>query len=699
MMIDLKTLRLITQNGLQAFALGRILDGIAALRTLLPYCATETIIRAEVESLEKNYHYMLSFLRKGGADEQRSEVQAKIQRQGVALLEQASRAIRISLNSDPYCKALSHVKEADLLDKWNSLLTPEETSDTQDDLFDLLWTSPLWTAQDMARWYDFLLSQRDIVQQHFMGAVFLSAWEYYDSEKIQLLNLLADSECHRTHITAVTYLLMLRLRHKRLTALMPPLPDSLLSRKGRRLIAQVQYEMLLMFISEKDMEQELKESESLTNELFTDLKSLNMDNIKAILELRGRYLRNRLKRGLDPNLAKTALLHNCEYMHRIAHWFLPFDKNHPLFQSVMIDDKGNEKQRFSTLVDLIMDCDVDKMATLYLVSNDKDFSQAVQKVEEQDIPNFDKVVIPKYTIRLLIQDLYRFFLHSPLSSQLVNPFRQNQTLLDFPDLAVMFSSEECINSCNLILELASLAPEQSKDRLNLVLTIMDDLIEREGASVPTLFLKGMTLKQMKQYTEAISCVRSAEILQPDNTDILRFLIECYATQHRFEEELEYLQRLSALLPENRKIRRLIPVTMDKIGRKEEALQLLFKLDYESTEDDEDYEAIISGIANTALALDKLDIAERYTEKELEHSNSKKWEAHLRMGHIRLVQGDWKRSLDCYEQFINVFCEQNKVEAKAAISEFNKSQDMLVSKGVKKEDLLLIHDILQAAVLK
>ena len=698
-MIDLKTLRLITQNGLQAFALGRILDGIAALRTLLPYCATETIICAEVEGLEKNYHYMLSFLRQGGDDEKRSEVQAKIQRQGVVLLEQASRAIRISLNSDPYCKALSRVKGADLLDKWNSLLTPEEISDTQDDLFDLLWTSPLWTAQDTARWYDFLLSQRDMVQQHFMGAVFLSAWEHYDSEKIQLLNLLADSECHRTHITAVTFLLMLRLRHKELTALMPPLPSSLLSRKGRVLISQVQYEILLMLVSEKDMEQELKESEALTQGLFTDIKSLNMNNIKAIIELKARFLRNRLKRGLDPNLTKTALLHSCEYMHRIAHWFLPFDKNHPLFQSVMIDDKGNEKQRFSTLVDLIMDCDVDKMATLYLVSNDKDFSEVVQKVEEQDFPNFDNVVIPEYTFRLLIQDLYRFFVHSPLSSHLVNPFRQEQTLLDFPDLAVLFSSEECLSCCNLILELASFAPEQSKDRFNLVLTTLDNLIEREGASVPALFLKGMTLRQMKQYTEAISCVRSAEILQPDNTDILRFLVECYATQHRYEEELEYLQRLSALLPENKKIRRLIPVTMDKIGRKEEALQLFFKLDYESTEEDEDYETIISGIADTALALDKLDIAERYTEKELEHSDNKKWEAQLRMGHIRLLQGDWKGSLDCYEQFVNVFCEQNKAEAKTAISEFNKSQEMLVSKGIKKEDLLLIHDILQAAVLK
>lgn len=698
-MIDLKTLRLITQNGLQAFAQGWILDGIDVLRTLLPYCATETIICAEAESLEKNYHYMLSFLRKGGDDEKRSEVQEKIQRQGVVLLEQASRSIRISLNSDPYCKALSHVNEAELLKKWNSLLTPEETSDTQDDLFDLLWTSPLWTAQDMARWYDFLLSQGDMVQQHLMGAVFLSAWEHYDSEKIQLLNLLADSECHRTHISAVTFLLMLRLRHQEVTALMPPLPDSLLSRKGRELIAEIQYEMLLMLVSEKDMEKEMKESEALTNELLTDIKSLNMDNIKAIVELKGRYLKNRLKRGLDPNLPKAAMLHNCEYMNRIAHWFLPFDKNHPLFQSAMIDDRGNEKQRFSTLVDIIMDCDVDKMATLFLLSNDKDFSQVVQKIEEQDLPDFRKVVIPKYTIRLLIQDLYRFFLHSPLSSHLVNPFRMDQTLLSFPELAKLFSTEESIKSCNLILELAKLAPEQSRNRFHLVLAVMDDLIEREGASAPTLHLKGMTLLEMDLYTEAISCLRSAELLQPNNTDILRSLIECCTIQGHFEEQLEYLQRLSALLPDLKSISRLIPVSLDRIGRKEEALQLLFKLEYETTEDEDEYEHIIASLAHTALGLNKLDIAERYTQKLLELSDKRKWEAHLRMGHIRLLQGDWKGCVDSYVQFVSTYSKQKKVEAKAAFRELEKSKNMLISKGVKKEDLLLIHDILEAEVLK
>ena len=693
-MIDAKTLRLITQNGLQAFAKGRILDGIAALRTLLPYCTTETVVCAEAESLGKNYHYMLSFLRHGGDDQKRSEVQVKIQRQGVTLLEQANRAIRLSVGDDHYSKALARLKdiygaeegirERVLAAFQSSPFTGEPEGLRQDDLFDLLWTSPIWSAQDTAGWYDFLLRHRDMVQQHLLGALFLSAWEYYDAEKIQLLSLLADSECHRTHLSAVTYLLLLRLRHKEFVALMPPLPDSLCSPKGCQLIAQVGYEMLLMLASELDMKKELDEVGVLTKDLLIDEQTINMEGVKALAEMKERYTKNRLLRGLDPNLSKTILLHHCKYLHRIAHWFLPFDKNHPLFQSVMIDDKGREKQNLSSLVDLILDCDIDKLATLYLVSNDKDFSEVVRKIDDQQIPSFENAVIPDYTFRFIMQDLYRFFLHSPLSSQLVNPFREKQTLLDFPELAALFPSADYFRCCRLLFEI---------ERDEQALAAVDNLINRDGATAKTLQLKGEVLIHMKRYAEAQGCLRSAEILQPDNADIFRLLVECYVAQHRYEEELEYLQRLAELFPDDKSYRRLIPMTLAKMGKNEEALQSFFQLDYENSEDDTN---TIACIAITALSLGKLDVAERYTEKEIQLTDGKNCLSYLRMGHIHLLRGNWKNSLESYEQFINIFCKETGKDVKNALTLFNETQEMLTSQGISQGDLLLIHDILQSA---
>ena len=727
-MIDVKTLRLITQNGLLSFSSGHMLDGIAALRTLLPYCTAESIAFAEAESLERNYHFMLAFLRKGGDDHKRGDVQAKLQRQGAALLEHTSRAIRISIGSDHYGKAWQKLKESFGPDVQDNVLEAfkaspfrgEPEGERQDDLFDLLWTSPLWTPQDTALWYDFFLTQRDMIQQHLAGALFLSAWEYFDAEKMQLLGLLADSDCRRTRITAACYLLLLRLRHKGQTPLLPDLPACLLTKKGRRLIAQVQYEMLLMLVSEKDMNQELEEIGEYTHSIVTGKQTLDMAGFKTLMETRGRHLRNRLQRGLDPNLSKTALLHTCKYLNRIAHWFLPFDKSHPLFQSVMFDEKGNEKQNISTLVDFILDCDIDKIATLYLVANDKDFSKAVQQLDDQELPDLENAVIPEYTFRFIMQDLYRFFGHSPLHGQIANPFRDELTLLDFPELACLFPATDCIACCSLMNELG---------RNEQALEVLNSLIDREGATVPVLILKGRVLTDLKRYAEAQGCLRSAEILEPDNIDMLRLLSECFAAQHRFEEELEYLRKLAEVAPEKDISRRLLPSAMIKAGHYEEALQFLFKLDYETEKDDP---AIISAIADTALALGKLDIAERYTLKEMKdppqpslkgrESSPFKGELErvsslLRMGHIKMLQGDWKGSIGHYEQFVNAYCKVTGKDIKAALSTLDKewakgksqwqtanalppgqdSKEEPAANGQqsREKDLLLVRDILQA----
>ena len=684
-MIDAKTLRLVTHDGLLNFAAGHVLDGIAALRTLLSYCPEETILRADTESLEKNYHYMLTFLRKGGNDKKRGEVQAKIRRWGVRLLLQASRAIRTALRTDRYGKAWAALREGFGPDAGSRVVEAfrsspfkgEPEGDRQDDLFDLLWTSPLWTPQDTAFWYDFILGQRDMVQQHLSGALFLSAWEYCDPEKAQLLGLLADSECRRTRITAVTYLLLLRLRHKELAPMLPPLPASLRTKKGRKLAAQVQYEMLLMLVSERDMKQELDEIGSFSHDVISGKKALDTDILKAFLETRGRHLRNRLQRGLDPNLSKTVLLHNCKYLNRVSHWFLPFDKNHPLFQSVMIDEKGNEKQTLSTLVDLILDCDIDKMATLWLASSDKDFRQAISHLDSQELPDLEGAIIPEYTFRFIMQDLYRFFLHSPLHAQLANPFREKQALLGLPELSALIPPDDQLASCSLLIEIG---------RAEQALGIIDSLIGGQGATAPALTLKGQALMHLKRYPEAQGCLRSAEILQPDDAGVLRLLAECYAATHRYEEELEYLQRLAALLPDDDTCRRLIPATMNKAGRHEEALQLLFKLDYEADGSDP---AVVSSIADTALALGKLDVAERYTEKEADT-----WKGALRMGHIRMMQGDWKDGTSHYGQFVNTYCKEREKDISAALSLLESQWRTLRGLRENEADLLLVRDILQ-----
>ena len=75
---------------------------------------------------------------------------------------------------------------------------------------------------------------------------------------------------------------------------------------------------------------------------------------------------------------------------------------------------------------------------------------------------------------------------------------------------------------------------------------------------------------------------------------------------------------------------------------------------------------------------------------------------LRMGHIRLLQNDWKSCIQHYEQFVNAFCKETGKDIKAALalldsqwSMVNGQWSMVNGQRSMNKDLLLIRDILQA----
>ena len=71
---------------------------------------------------------------------------------------------------------------------------------------------------------------------------------------------------------------------------------------------------------------------------------------------------------------------------------------------------------------------------------------------------------------------------------------------------------------------------------------------------------------------------------------------------------------------------------------------------------------------------------------------------MRMGHIRLLQGDWKGSIAHYEQFVNAYCRETGKDIRAALSVLNsqwQNAQWLNAQWQdgKSPDFLLIHDIL------
>ena len=259
-----------------------------------------------------------------------------------------------------------------------------------------------------------------------------------------------------------------------------------------------------------------------------------------------------------------------------------------------------------------------------------------------------------------------------------------------------------------MVSLGELLLELGKKKLTI--RLLHEAIETGGATAAALLLSAKAHQQLGELGQAVSLARSAEMLEPQNVEVLRFLAECYVRQGRHEEELEYLRKMEQLGTPAPGLALLIAAATAAAGRKEEALQLYFKLDLEMPDDAGERPRVLSAIADIALQLGKLDVSQRYTEKELELPDRDQSEAHMRLGHISLLRGDWKSSISHYTSFINAFVQHHGGEPAAALARLKQSwqtldaqrsmvngqRSMLNGQRSMEPDLLLIHDILQAS---
>ena len=194
-MIDNATLKVLHQQVSDLLLNFQLADGLEGIALVTRECSDQQLTRS-LESLSLSYNKMLDFLEQNGKDENRSQIQDELQREAFRILNSAVRQVRIERAEDIYCKSYKRLiltygeNVCQILqEEWNRQQGMTERYETQDLIFDLLWTMPLWDSKDTAEWYEFISRQDTLVQQHFTGSVFLSCWEYFDTEKITFLRI------------------------------------------------------------------------------------------------------------------------------------------------------------------------------------------------------------------------------------------------------------------------------------------------------------------------------------------------------------------------------------------------------------------------------------------------------------------------------------------------------------------------------
>lgn len=668
----LKTAVAICRKELEEFRLS------AGLQTLafISYNSSDSTLRAKAESLWGNYTSMLDFLAGGGHDERRGCVQNDISRKGMQLLNMLDRDIRISAGSDAYAKAHALLtktyghESGPLLEQWSTTYNPDERLLLQDHLFLLLWTMPEWSEADTTRWFEFIGRQNAQVQEHLLGAIFLSAWEYPDAEKASLLYETALSSEGDTRIVAATYSILLENKYKDYPFPTGSRTMDFHDRKLRGLVVELHEQIMSMHRSVWSLQNERKEIESIA-------QSDRQNKDGAFLEMKIRYFKDRYENKLDTSIGDCiVLLHSSPFMKEVPHWFLPFDTYHPLVQKLLIDSKGNLRNKAVGSLCKISGCDVDKYCLMELLGKNKDVDKIVSMVEVSD-ENFMQaaaISVPKMTS--VIRNLYRFFAHSCVHDELESPFDTKETLLDNAALRDIFSDAD-------VLKTAMYLHEFGND--DGALRITDAIMASKGADPATLYVAAGCEKAKGNYRKALYYYQQSDLLDENNPETLNNIQDCCERLGLWEERLSCLRRMRALLPDNTGIAKAQARTLKVMKKYREALELLYMLAYESEEDAD----LLYDLVTCAIAIGDFKAARKYTEKLKSASDTDTRMYGLLSGHIYFLEGDWANAVKSYRECDAALDGLTEEEVKVRTKD---DYFLLEEMGVDYKDIRLIADM-------
>ena len=684
--ITLNNIAATCRKDLSALFIG---SGLNQLRIIARYCSDSQVI-SQVEELTENYHCMLTFLAGGGKDDERGLTQEKICKKALEILRVAHRDIRLQEEHTWYAKAFHELTGQygvepgeELLGRWGANPLPDEQLLIQDQVFNLIWTSPQWSQKDTAHWYEFISRQTDLVKIHFIGAVVLSLWEYLDEEKLSLLFLFIDTESERLNALTITAIILLAEKYQKELQLYPQLTKRYQNSIISKHITVVMKEKLLMLQTLIAIKKEQDEMAGF---------SLNMsqEEMEKLMNKKMANLRYMIDKGLDINLGnRTELWYKCTFLREnISHWWIPFEKSSPVIEEMLLDKNGKFNKQAYQILDLPSECDIDRYAMFsFLAKTEYKNSFIEQMAQTLDTTGLSDEVnsIPYVNhMKTTMQTLYRIFVHSPIRNEVENPFSWPQDFWKNQILLEHFTEDNTMELCTEMMEAHVL--DQPVAWLNKV-------AETSGTSLAMLKLKSNCLFRNEKYAEAIDPLTQMLFFQEDDEWALIVLQRCYEKLGRKDKQLEAALRLVEINPENVNYLTTAAIVLIETEKYEEALKHLFHLDYIQT----DNMVFKTCIETCALHLKKFDLALRYNQAILAHTDYKdRYVEYLTAGHVHFAMGNWKEALASYREYKTQAEELNRTENRKIDpeKEFLTSSKILKELGISPSDIRLMHDMIE-----
>ena len=460
-------------------------------------------------------------------------------------------------------------------------------------LFNYIVTSRMWTESVGKGFTDLLLSPTvdNIDQQLIVSAVMLSLMNQFDIVKFRLLTDVyrQSQDEHVRQRALVGWVFSLDVMLRQVYPEQKVIIDNLLkSEKVCQELTELQMQLLLTLNAEKDNDIIRKEimPDLMKNDAFqitrNGIEEVEDDPLEDVLhpdasERRMEQLESTMQRmidmqkqGSDIYFGGFSQMKRYPFFYDMSNWLVPFYIHHPDIAQFV------ERMEFRRFVMSILDkgpfCNSDKysfvIASMEVLGRLPASVQEMLKHNEASLGELElgENQTAAYLRRLYLMDLYRFFRLFPNRAALNNPFddsKQQYTTLNFFGSSLFFQSP-------LDRYKKSVVRMMKKYHF-------DDMATKILAFLPSEYEDVQCLIWLKSWDQAVE-------MDPTSEQALSGAARHAFKNYEYDKANDLYDRLLLLFPGKKNYMLNKAVCLVRLEDYEEALKLLYQLDYEYADD-------------------------------------------------------------------------------------------------------------------
>ncbi len=692
------------------------------------------IMAERLDVIANDHQLMLDYMLRGFKDEKREELYDKLLKKTERLANDWEHDLRLK-NVPAYSELLHRQLEANTsLDSVRHELEAfvaetallgldHETYDTDKErnlylshhqymekLFNTLWLAPQWDEPEANFYKQLLLSPSiDVNDAKWMvAAIMLSCMNLFDIYKFETLihvyNHAIDEALRQRAL--VGWVFSLQNMPKKREDAAKTIKELCDKEEVCRELLEFQMQIYLCLNAERDNEEIRKDIMpnlmknnrfSITRFGITEKEEDEMQDIlnpgaadKAMEEMEEsvRRMMDMQKSGSDIYFGGFSHMKNYPFFFHLCNWFVPFSLKHPDLARVTGEKKHvtfiKQLFQFSPFCDndkysfvLAMATFIDKIPAdmMEMMGNPEATMGAAISQEEQESG--------AYIRRMYLQDLYRFFRLYKNRYDFASPFplskdeKGHELFFVHETLVSTLLSKEAEELGRFLLK------QKHFDSLQLLL---DSYVTEENGNTMEL-IRATLAMQNCHFEEAILHYLKVTEVEPDNLTALSGLSKCYFYNENFDKASILYKHLMDIKPEKKGYALNYAFCLIKQHQADEAVQLLYKLNYEYPEDI----SIARVLAWGLLVAKKVEQSCGVYDKILSSSKVNA-EDRLNAGYARWFSGAIAESVGLFKEFVMESGSNQEVREQIE-NEFGKDKDLLDIYQISNIERNLLTDLI------